>query len=221
MFMRMRNGRTVLTLSLTAGVAALVYAYGPLTAVDAAPHQDTSVDPAATPNDPDGSMARSLARMEGISLEEAKLRLKVMSEAPTLAAALAQKYPDQFVGIAAITEPSFHIMAYFAHVDLNKIDDDVRSLAGSAELRAALKLESTPHSKAEQSMRENDVLRIAQSIDPQASIARPIGAGSPKILVKRPEAFKARLRRSSQSVREALADIKIETVPVIKPVAAQ
>lgn len=220
----MSSGRTLLAFTLaSAGIATLACLYDPLGAAKAlAPSSRESVGTAsleehAADHDPDGSMARELARTEGVSLEEAKLRLRLMVEANPLARALAQRYQDKFVGISFVSKPSFHVMAYFAHVDVRTIEEEVKDLAGSAELRAALKLEGTPYSNREMADRGDHILRIVQSVDPKASLARPVGAGDVKITVEDPDDFKARLQRSSQSVKDALQGIEIEQFSGITP----
>jgi hypothetical protein len=212
----MRNGLVVLALSL-AGIATAAAAYlNDPSEASAPPALGASSQGPA--HDPGDSMTRSLARRENISMDEAARRLRIMSQADRFRRALAQRYPEHFVALAFAPKPSFRLVAYFAKVDVRTIEDEVRSLAENAELRGAIAVEGTPYSLAERAARAERIRTIVKSVDPRAGIATPLADGDVKITVENPVDFKARLRRSSPAVRDALRGIVIEQFSGVKPV---
>lgn len=92
-------------------------------------------------------MAKSLAKVENIPIEQAKQRLILQHEVVILSERMRARYGDQFVGAAIERTPAYGIKFYFTGVDDAKAR--LPELGASAEMQALAKIERVEKTQAQ------------------------------------------------------------------------
>jgi hypothetical protein len=100
-------------------------------------------------NDPGGSMAASLARVEGIPLAEATRRLKLQHAGGDLAGRLRERYGDRFVGASFDRKAPFLVRYVFAGLNPEVVRAALPGLHVSPELLPLIRIERAEHTEAE------------------------------------------------------------------------
>lgn len=137
-------------------------------------------------NDPDQSMAKDYARIQGLSIEEADAQLKVMNEVSVLIHKLRAKYPDNFSGARAVHTGTFHVEIFFAKLDNQIARQGIEGLGASADLLKVLKVGVAPVSEAAAHGKSLGLLKQLQARGIDGTVAWSAIDDSYKLLVKNP-----------------------------------
>lgn len=137
--------------------------------------------------DPDDLMARELAKMERISLVEARRRLALQNEASVLNGKLRAACGERFAGIMIDRTPTFLVKLYFVEVDLTRVREELPALGASANLLRVIKLERAAETEAEMRATADRMTQQLQSQGIEGSVAWSVPMGGYKILTPQPE----------------------------------
>jgi hypothetical protein len=156
-------------------------------------------------DDPEDSTSKELAKVEGLSLPEARRRLSLMNEASVLDYRLRTRYPRNYAGTLVENKSGFHINFYFAEADPAGVRQQLVALGASPQLMAVSRVGKAPASEANAKAKAERMLRQLEARGIDGTVAWFAPAGRFKLLVKdttrAAEAIRSRQIEADENVR--------------------